>query len=196
MNQEKMFRGIAVLVVAIVAAGLVTALARRGSKGGSSMQDLSSTEQLKQRFQQDSGKVRLIALVSPICPECRHGFADMQSVLKDIPDNRLRAYVVWLPMFPGDSRNWAQTRSDDFRDDRLSYYWDAGHLTGDEWKRVLGIDRTAWDVYFLYGSESKWDGTPTAPTFWMHQLGGVTKAPHLNKQEFENKVRELLASAK
>jgi len=58
------------------------------------MQDLSSTEQLKQKFQQDSGKVRLIALVSPICPKCRRGFADMQGVLKEIPDNRLRAYIV------------------------------------------------------------------------------------------------------
>ncbi len=79
MSQRKRFRGIAVLVVAIVAAGLVTALARRGSKETPPMQDLSSTEQLKQRFQHDNGKVRLIALVSPICPECRRGFADMQS---------------------------------------------------------------------------------------------------------------------
>src|SRR5437867_12931683 len=117
MNQEKMFRGIAVLVVAIVAAGLVTALARRGSKGGSSMQDLSSTEQLKERFKQDSGKVRLIALVSAVCPEWHRGSADMQNVLKEIPDNRLRAYIFWLPMFPGDSRSRAQTRSDEFRDD-------------------------------------------------------------------------------
>ena len=196
MNQERMFRGIAVMVVAIIAAGLVTALARRGSREGLPMQDLSSTEQLKQRFQQDSGNVRLIALVSPICPECRRGFADMQSVLKDIPDSRLRAYIVWLPMFPGDSRSWAQTRSDEFRDDRLSYYWDGSRLTGGEWGKTLGIDRTAWDVYFLYGSRSQWDGTAPQPSFWMHQLGGVTKAPHLNEQEFEDKVKELLASVK
>ena len=196
MNQKRMFRGIAVLVVAIIAAGLVTALARRGSREGSPMQDLSTTEQLKQRFQQDSSNVRLIALVSPICPECRRGFADMQSVLKDIPDSRLRAYVVWLPMFPGDSRSWAQTRSDEFKDDRLSYYWDGSKLTGEEWNKTLGINRTAWDVYFLYGSGSQWDGAAPAPSFWMHQLGGVTKALHLNKQEFENKVKELLASVK
>ena len=165
MNQKRLFCGITVLVVAIIAAGLVTALARRGSKESPPMQDLSSTEQLKQRFQQDSGKVRLIALVSPICPECRRGFADMQSVLKDIPDSRLRAYIVWLPMFPGDSRSWAQTRSDEFRDDRLSYYWDGSRLTGEEWRKVLGIDRTAWDVYFLYGSGSQWDGAAPAPSF-------------------------------
>jgi len=120
----------------------------------------------------------------------------MQSVLKDIPDNRLRAYIVWLPMFPNDSRDWAQTRSDEFKDDRLSYYWDKDRLTGQEWRKVLGIDRTAWDVYFLYGSTSGWDKETPAPQFWMHQLGGLTKAPQLNKDEFEAKLKELLAAAK
>src|SRR5438552_10922008 len=142
MSQKKRSRGIAVLVVAIVAAaGLVTALARRGSKETPPMQDLSSTEQLKQRFQQDNGKVRLIALVSPICPECRRGFADMQSVLKDIPDSRLRAYVVWLSRFPGDSRSWSPIRSGEFKDDWLSYYSYSSRLTGEEWTTPLSTNR-------------------------------------------------------
>lgn len=38
----------------------------------------------------------------------------MQKVLKNISDDRLRAHVIWLPMFPGDSRDWAKTRSDEF----------------------------------------------------------------------------------
>ena len=99
-------------------------------------------------------------------------------------------------MFPGDSRSWAQTRSDEFKDDRLSYYWDGSKLTGEEWNKTLGINRTAWDVYFLYGKGSQWDGAAPAPSFWMHQLGGVTKAPHLNREEFKNKGKELLGSVK
>jgi hypothetical protein len=175
MTKERMFRGLAILVVAFIGVAVVTALARRESKESSPMQDLSSTEQLKQRFQQDSGKVRLIALVSPVCPECRRGFADMQNVLKEIPDDRLCAYIVWLPMFPSDSRSWAQTRSDEFKDERLSYYWDGGKVTGEEWAKTLDINRTAWDVYFLYGSESKWEGSDActlildASTRWGHQ---------------------------
>lgn len=196
MTRERMVRGLAIPVVAFIAVAVVTALARRENKESSPMQDLTNTEQLKQRFQQDSGNVRLIALVSPVCPECRRGFADMQYVLKEIPDNRLRAYIVWLPMFPSDSRSWAQTRSDEFKDQRLSYYWDGGKVTGQEWTKTLGINRTAWDVYFLYGSGVKWNGAAPAPSFWVHQLGGVTKAPHLNKEEFKDKVKELLASVK
>lgn len=194
MTKKRIFRGLAVLAVAFIAVAIVTALSRRGSKESSPMQDLNSTGQLKQRFQQDSGKVRLVALLSPVCPACRRGFADMQSVLKNVPDNRLSIYIVWLPMFPGDSRGWAQTRSDEFKDGRLSYYWDGSRLTGDDWGKTLGMDHTAWDVYFLFGTDSKWEGTAPAPAFWMHQLRGVTKAPMLNKGEFETKVKELLAS--
>ncbi|HZS47056.1 MAG TPA: hypothetical protein VFC63_18420 [Blastocatellia bacterium] len=120
----------------------------------------------------------------------------MQTVLKDIPDNRLRLYVVWLPMFPGDSRSWAQTRSDEFTDGRVSYYWDKDRLSGQQWRTTLGLDKNAWDVYLLYGPESQWDkGIPTA-SFWMHQMSGVTKAPQLNKNEFEAKVRQSLSTAK
>jgi hypothetical protein len=120
----------------------------------------------------------------------------MQNVLKDVPDNRLRAYIVWLPMFPNDSRDWAQTRSDEFKDDRLTYYWDKDRLSGQEWRKVLNIDRNAWDIYFLYEPTSQWDKEIPQPAFWMHQLGGLTKGPKLNKDEFEAKVKELLAAAK
>jgi hypothetical protein len=59
----------------------------------------------------------------------------------------------------------------------------------------LTLDRTAWDVYFLYDTNAEWDkGTP-APDFWMHQLGGVTKAPMLNKNDFEAKLKELALRA-
>ncbi|HSE23117.1 MAG TPA: hypothetical protein VLB68_15735 [Pyrinomonadaceae bacterium] len=195
MRRRKMLHRLTFAAVALVTVAFITAKAHR-SLPDSAMQDLSSADQLKQRLQQDSGKVQLIILVSPICPACRRGFADMQSVLKNVPDDRLRTYIVWLPMFPGDSRSWAQTRSNEFSDPRLSYYWDGGRVTGDDWGKALGIDRTAWDVYFLYGANAKWsDGTPT-PAFWMHQLGGVTKAPMLNKNDFEAKVKELLASTK
>jgi protein-disulfide isomerase len=128
MSHRRMLYQFTVAAVAIIAVAFITAGAGRGV-ADSPMQDLSNSDQLKQRLQQDFGKVKLIALVSPICPACRRGFADMQSVLKNVPDDRLRAYIVWLPMFPGDSRSWAQTRSHEFSDPRVTFYWDGGRLT-------------------------------------------------------------------
>jgi hypothetical protein len=116
----------------------------------------------------------------------------MQKVLKAIADERLRAYIVWLPMFPGDSRKWAQIRTEEFSDKRLSYYWDGEKLTGLRWQKLLGTKREAWDVYFLYNATSQWDKEPTAPDYWMHQLGGVTTAQPLDEAVFEAKAKELL----
>lgn len=196
MNKKTRVRVIAATFVVALSTVFVTALARSGAPKASAMEDLTSAEQLKQWLQKDAGRVTLIALLSPVCPECRHGFSDMQSVLKNIPDDRLRAHIVWLPMFPGDNKGRAQTRTEEFNDSRVSYYWDGDKLTGAEWQKVLGIDKGAWDVYLLYGPNTRWDGATSAPAFWMHQLNGVTKAPCLNKTEFESKVREMLASAR
>src|SRR5437667_3830865 len=196
MNQKTRLRVVAATFLVILFTLFATALARRETPKPSTMEDLNSADQLKQRLQKDAGKVTLIALLSPVCPECRHGFTDMPSVLKNIPDDRLRAHIVWLPMFPGDNKGRAQTRTEEFNDSRVSYYWDGDKLTGAEWQKALGIDKVAWDVYLLYGPNTRWDGATPTPAFWMHQLNGVTKAPCLNKSEFEDKVKGLLASLK
>lgn len=116
----------------------------------------------------------------------------MQEVLTNIKDDRLRVYMIWLPIFPGDSRQHAQNRSNEFKDERLSYFWDENQITGKQWQSVLDIERIAWDVYFLYGAEAHWKEQPSQPNFWMHQLSGVNAAPFLNPTEFESKTRELL----
>jgi hypothetical protein len=99
-------------------------------------------------------------------------------------------------MFPGDSRKWAQTRSDEFSDKRVSYYWDGEKLAGKAWQKVLGTNREAWDVYLLYGAGSRWDKEPATPDFWMHQLGGVTTAPRLDEEAFQAKTKELVNKLK
>jgi hypothetical protein len=160
------------------------------------MTDLNNLDQLKESFQRDRGTVRLVTLLSPVCPACRSGFSDMQKVLKAIPDERLRVYIVWLPMFPGDSRKWAQTRSDEFSDKRVSYYWDGEKIAGKAWQKTLGTKREAWDVYLLYGAGSHWDKEPATPDFWMHQLSGVTTAPRLDEEAFQAKTKELVNKIK
>ena len=160
------------------------------------MTDLNNLEPLKEAFKRDRGTVRLVALLSPVCPMCRSGFADVQKVLKNISDARLKVYIVWLPMFPSDSKEWAQTRSEEFSNKRLSYYWDSERITGKEWQKVLGMKSVAWDVYLLYGAESQWDKELAAPDFWMHQLGAVTNAPRLDEGAFEAKAKALLSQVK
>jgi len=126
---------------------------------------------------------------------CRWGFSNVVKTLKSVRDNRVRAYVVWLPIYGGDFRGEARKISRSFRDKRVSYFVDPASLTGDAWELVLQTRReTAWDVYLIYGKDAEWtDEHPPMPGFWMHQLTGVTKAPRLEEPEFRKTLKEMLA---
>jgi hypothetical protein len=57
---------------------------------------------------------------------------------------------------------------------------------------TLGLGQDAWDIYLLYGPDTRWDGTdPPAPAYWMTQLGG-TNAPLLDTRTFADHARNLL----
>ena len=124
---------------------------------------------------------------------CRWGFSNVVKTLKSVRDDRVRAYVVWLPIFGGNFNKAASELSRSFPDKRVSYYMDPESLTGNSWERVLKTEREmAWDVYFLYKPGARWEQEPPQPDFWMHQLTGVTKAPRLDEEVFRARLIEML----
>lgn len=123
----------------------------------------------------------------------------MQTVLKNISNERLKAYIIWLPVLPTDNRNWAVKRTNEFSDSRVSYFWDGDQMTGKIWLRVLGIKGPlSWDTYFLYDHKVHWADEPTVPSFWMHQLSYEKSRQELllDVPAFERKARELLEQIK
>jgi hypothetical protein len=128
---------------------------------------------------------------------CRWGFSNVVKTLKNVTDDRVKAYIVWLPIFGGDFKGEGRNLSRSFPDTRVSYFSDPESLSGELWERVLKTEREiAWDVYMLYGPEAKWEQEPPLPDYWMHQLGGVTKAPRLNEETFRAKLKEMLSDIK
>jgi hypothetical protein len=119
--------------------------------------------------------------------------------LKDVPDNRVRVYVIWDPIFGGSFDREAKKLSDSFRDKRVSYFKDPSSLAGNLWARVLETQNEreiAWDVYLLYDADAQWETEPPKPGFWMHQLWGVTNAPMLDVPIFTGKLKDMLAEIK
>ena len=119
----------------------------------------------------------------------------MQTLLKNIPDRRVVATVIWLPVLPSDNRRWAVRRTKEFADDRVQYFWDGDRLTGRVWRSVLGLEGPlSWDTYFLYSHTARWAEVPSTPDFWMHQLRLEAKFQELLLKEpvFERETRRLL----
>ena len=128
---------------------------------------------------------------------CRWVFSNIVKTLKSVSDDRVKAYIVWLPIFGGDFRGEARKLSNSFRDKRVSYFLDPESSTGQQWERVLKTERfIAWDVYLLYGTDAQWEEEPPPPAFWMHQLGGVTKAPTFDEATFTARLKAMLKEMK
>ncbi len=73
----------------------------------------------------------------------------------------LKVYVVWISYYPWDARS--DINPDILGDPRVSQYWDPAKLTA-QWfaEHVAGNPGgTAWDVYYLYGPDSRWGDTPS-----------------------------------
>jgi len=126
--------------------------------------------------------------------DVRWGFSNIVKILKSVRDDRLRAYVVWLPIFGGDFRGEARKLSKSFPDKRVSYFLDPESLTGTMWERTLTTHREiAWDVYLLYGPEARWEGdTPEPPDLWRHRLDGVTNVPRFDEVEFRTILEKMI----
>ena len=84
---------------------------------------------------------------------CRRGFSDMKTILKNLSDDRLRAYIVWLPTLKSDNQAQAEIRITEFADTRLRYFWDGHNATGTLWQGVLGLKVVPWDIYLLYSPD-------------------------------------------
>ncbi len=166
--------------------------------------DLNEFEDLQEAFNQDKGKVRLVALLSASCGYCVKGYRYMRKILEEIPDERLRMYVVWEPMLSGDTRALSEKMSSKGTDSRMVYQaWDPDHITGKKWTAMMskekeeewneGATGPAWDVYFLYKGDAQWNkNQPTPPQFWQHQGAGIMDLA-LSYPQLKAKVEEFLA---
>ncbi len=158
--------------------------------------ELTDFAALQEIFNQDTGHVRMVALLSPSCGYCIKGYRYMRKILDEVQDERLKMYVVWEPMLSGDSKQLAERMSRKAKDPRMVYQaWDNERVTGKTWQASMDLPGVAWDVYFLYGPDTEWgeDG-PSQPDYWQHQ-GAGGQENWLDYEKLKAKVEEMLAQA-
>lgn len=96
-------------------------------------------------------------------------------MLPNIEDNRLRVYVIWMPVLQSDDRTSAEWRTREFANEEFIHFWDEDLLAGLLWQRVLGRREVPWDIYMLYNADADWKTEPAIPDFWRHRLNSVNK---------------------
>jgi hypothetical protein len=110
-----------------------------------------STAIVQKAFNADSGKVRVLMLVSPTCGVCLRGASDVtEDILKRKGGKNISLYVVWVPRLHALEKN-VSPATGVVATSWAKQYWDGQDLLGEQYREVLDWNDFAWDVYMLYG---------------------------------------------
>ncbi len=122
-----------------------------------------------------------------------------QQILEQMPDANLQVYVVWgqvlSRMSPealaGASRSAARRISGP----RVRHFLDPELVLMMPYGEVIGLpeNEPAWDVYFVFAPEVRWEQVLPVPTKWMHQRGSGPPEDYLDLQGLADTVQQLLA---
>ncbi len=88
-----------------------------------------------------------------------------ENMLEAHAEEKFRMIVIWEPMLPSDGSSRMKPSMLD--DERLVQYWDQERVTG-KWytanaKDCPNLGAVAWDAFYVYGADGKWDEVATQP---------------------------------
>ncbi len=179
----------------LIPAGLVLALTLGTGAGGTSVALDGAAQPLKDTFNADAGKVRVLMYVSPTCGQCLRGARQAQyHVLATIGDATLRIYVVWAPKNGGRQQDVGRV-SEIVTDPRAAQYWDAHRVLTDAYDRMLALSGPCAGIFMLYGRHAHWEGaTPPRPDYLedAHAREFNRPYPQYDPQRFADTARAML----
>jgi len=154
---------------------------------------------LREDFNRDRGKLRLMLLIGPSCGVCLRGMKDVnEDLLSGNGDSKLRTYLVHLPTLNATEKD-ARRAMPLITGGNPTHYWDPSGRTGEVYAETLDLrdgDDYAWDVWMIYGPDAQWTGAvPPKPDFVMQQLEGLEHYPRLDSKEFARQARRWLNAA-
>jgi hypothetical protein len=156
---------------------------------------------LRNQFNADTGKVRVLFIGDPTCPPCRNGASVIQqNVVSRFSSDKLAVYVVWVPLLNLQDPATLQRHAHQYATlippgQRTTHYSDPEAYSGKRYGPILGVPygSPAWDVYLAFSADSRWGETAPTPAYWEHQLGGLDSTRYLDGPRFAEEVRKLLA---
>ncbi len=119
--------------------------------------------------------------------------------MEKVPDQNLRAYIIWLPVLRSGAHEPAARReAGRIPGSRTVRFYDPEARVGKLYSGILHLPPglPAWDVYLVFGPQSRWEQNPPVPTYWMHQLGRAGPPElRLDGEQLARVISSLLATA-
>lgn len=153
--------------------------------------------ELKEAFNREADKVRLVYLISPTCPVClQNARLTRRYILDRIGDDRLRLFVVWGPMQKKETEADARAAAVHLADPRVTQLWTDDDVLANAYKAPLGLagdHEPAWDIYMLFPPGVRWGEALPAPSYFMWVEKNLPAETRFNAEKLGEEVRRLLA---
>lgn len=179
----------------LIPAGLLLALLLGAGALGPVVPLDGAAQPLKNAFNADAGKVRLLMYVSPTCGECLRGAKQTQTrVLATTQDSDLRIYVVWAPKNGGREQDVGRV-AQIVTDPRAAQYWDGHRALTDAYDRMFALSGPCAGIFMLYGRQARWEGAaPPRPDYLedAHAREFNRPYPQYDAQRFADTARAML----
>jgi len=125
---------------------------------------------LRDTFNRDKDKLRLVVLISPTCGSCLNSAQIVKRYLLDkVHDDSLRIYVLWGPMLGDEKEADAREATAFLADPRVTHYWTATNTLAAQFGRAVKLPEKelGWDTFQLFSSGATWgEALPTPGHFW------------------------------
>ena len=185
---------------AVAACGLVPPA---GGESGPIQPLNAKADELRDQFNRDKGKIRLLFVVDPICATCLRNAADLdRDIVSKLPPS-VPVYIVHVPAIGG-REDLIPGVAQLVHNKSVRHYWNASGAFGYQLGKSLPLREKgkpvyAWDVWMIYGPDAEWKDRAPTPEYLMHHLPYVDDKPHVpwfNSEEFAAVAGKMLTQAR
>lgn len=140
-------------------------------------------------FNLGQGTVRIVAILSPTAETSLDAYMEIQRIMEDTPNKRLRAFIVYVPLGDQDSRERAIDLAAQFPDRRVAHIWDPQMAVGQALDPVGGLSLPLGTACYLFDTNAVVKDEPTPPAF-----SAAIREDTFDGAALEAVARDLLAN--
>ena len=151
-------------------------------------------QQLKDDFNANKGRVRLLFISGPTCGICLRGMADLNDefLAESQADDRLVTFVIHVPTL-GAREEHAVDSIPLLSGPRIHHYWEESGIIGQHYRQVMDVEMYVWDFWAIYGPEAVWNELlPPKPDYFEHQISGFPREQYLNAGRFAAQTADYI----
>lgn len=155
-----------------------------------------SGDELKEAFNRDKGKLRLVLLLSPTCGACLSSANVIERyVLDGLKDDSIRVYTVWGPMMGDETEEKAREATSYMTDPRVTHFWTKAQTVATQFAKAAALPEkeSGWDTYQLYPPGPTWNETLPSPAKYMFINKSLPEELALDAEKLASLVRGYLA---